>query len=360
MRVVVCGRGAADPRSSLWTHVMGSLRHLGHEVVGLDPTSPGRSGIVRGSAVDALESVLTRFQPEVLVHVPTPGDIAAADIRRLTAASETVSVALHTSTSFGDAVTCVADAEEHLLDYDLVSVPDPSAYSRLALLGDYRVSCVEAATHTVALDDAVATERRGVVVVGEPDDRGAAIVRAIVEAGVEVSLFGAGWSLHPDLEPFSFPRLSHPDQATVLSGAELLVELPTPLVALSQARISAWEAPVSQCVLDAAAVATPSLTLDRPAVHSVFGASAVDGANSVAVYESDSDVGTLVTLLLSDIEGLRAMGERASDVVRSHHSWTQRWEALFGPFECPDDDGEYVMLRSVTTSATAVPVEVGV
>jgi hypothetical protein len=358
MRVVVCGRGAADPRSSLWTHVMGSLRHLGHEVVGLDPTSPGRSGIVRGSAVDALESVLTRFEPEMLVHVPTPGDIDASDIRRLTAASETVSMALHTSTSFGDAVTCVADAEEHLLDYDLVSVPDPSAYARLAPVGDYRVSCLEAATHTVALDAAVTTERRGVVIVGEPDERGAAIVRAIVGAGVEVSLFGAGWSLHPDLEPLSFPRLSHPDQATVLAGAELLVELPTPLVTLSQARISAWEAPVSQCVLDAAAVATPSLTMDRPAVHGVFRATSAEGSAGVAVYECDADVATLVTLLMSDTESLRSMGEAASDVVRADHSWTQRWETLFGPFECPDDDGEYVMLRSVTTAAAPVAVTV--
>lgn len=346
MRVVVCGRGAADHRSALWTHVMGSLRHIGHEVVGFDPTSPGRSGTARGATVDALRAVLRRFEPELFVHVPTPGDLSGADVRALTAESQSISVALHTSTVLGDAVTRVGDAEEHLLDYDLVAVPDPSVADALAEVGGYRLACLEGAVHTPALDDAVATDRQGVVIVGEPDDRGADIVRALVATGREVSLYGSGWSLLPDLEPMSFPRLGHPELATALAGAELVIELPPTAANLSHARCSAWEVPVGQVVLEAAAVATPSITLERPGV-----AAAMQPGMDIATYATDEDVPTLVSMLLSDPEGLRQMGEAAADTVRRRHLWVQRWNTLLSPFECPDDDGELVIRQAPAVAA---------
>ncbi len=354
MRVVVCGRGAADHRSALWTHVMGSLRHIGHEVVGFDPTSPGRGGTARGNTVDALRTVLARFEPELFVHVPTPGDLAASDVRRLTAESQSVSVALHMSTVLGDAVTRVGDVEEHLLDYDLVAVPDPSLAETLAEVGGYRLACLEGAVHTPALDDAVESDRHGVVIVGEPDDRGADIVRALVATGREVALYGSGWSLLPDLEPMSFPRLGHPELATALAGAELVVELPPTSASLSHARCSAWEVPVGQVVLEAAAVATPAITLERPAV-----ASSMQPGIDIATYAADEDVPTLVSMLLSDPEGLREMGEAAADTVRRRHLWVQRWNTLLSPFECPDDDGEAVVRQAAATPAReAAPVTI--
>lgn len=343
MRVVVCGRGAADHRSALWVHVMGSLRHLGHEVIGLDPTTPGRSGLVRGTAADALEAMLERFEPELFVHVPTPGDLDPRDVRRLTAATQTVSVALHASTTLGESVTCAGDAEEHLIDYDLVCVPDPVEAARLHEIAGYRVTCIEGAVHSPVLDEAVESDRRGVVVVGEPDDRGADVVRSIVESGVDVALFGSGWSLHADLEPLSFPRIGHPELATVLAGAELVVELPVPTSTLAQAKMSAWEAPVGQVVLEAAAVATPAITLERAGI-----AAAMTPGVDIATYATDGDISTLVSLLLSDEQGLREMGQRAADSVRAQHLWTQRWQTLLAPFECPDDDGELVIAKAET------------
>ncbi|NOX31437.1 MAG: glycosyltransferase family 1 protein, partial [Actinobacteria bacterium] len=207
-------------------------------------------------------------------------------------------------------------------------------------------SCIEPAVNSVVLDEAVVSTRAGVVVVGEPDDRSAAMVRSLVDRGVDVRMFGAGWSLIPDLEPHSFPRVGYPEMATVLAGAELVLELPIGTPVQSFARLSSWEAPLGQCVLDAAAVATPSLTLERAGVSALM----TPGID-IATYATDEDLETLVPLLLADAEGLRAMGENASDTVRSRHLWTQRWEHLLAPFDCPDDDGEAVVVKPAADSS---------
>lgn len=350
MRVLVCGRGAADPRSAVSAHVAGSLRQLGHEVVTFDPMSAGQSGLIRSDAIGGLKHLLSTYGPHVLVHVPTPGDLSALEVRMATAETSTVAVALHMSTVFSDAVTRHRDVEEALHHYDLTAVCDPSLYERLSPLGGYRLSLLSPAAEVTVLDRAVEPDSRsGVVIVGEPDDRGADIARMVLEAGVDVRLYGSGWSLHPDLVEHSFARVAYSDLGTVLAGAELHLELPVHVGNQATAQISAWEAPVSQCTLDAAAVATPTLTLDRGGVSSVF-----TPGTDIATFVADSDVLQLIPMLLADQQSLREMGEAAADRVRSEALWSQRWSALFAPFASEDDDGEFISVE--TTLVERVPV----
>ena len=348
MRVVVCGRGAADTRSSVWAHVAGSLRAHGYEVLTFDPTMPSRSGLVRGDAVAALRALLVKQRPHLLVHVPTPGDLSPAEIRTITAASETVAVALHTGCRFPDAPTRCSDASDHLRDYDLVAVPDQWSAANLAVEGGYRLSCLEPAAHAPSLENAVHVKRSGVVVIGEPDDRSANIARSMIDADIDVRLFGEGWSHQPDLESHSFALVPYGELGSVLAGAALLVELPIPATTQSLLEISTWEAGLTQCVLDAACVSTPSLSLARPGVSAFL----VPG-ESVFTYDSDDDVANLASMLLTDPTELQVVGEAAGDRVRASHRWTDRWIELLEPFVQPDDDGESVVVKPVPTAALA-------
>jgi len=354
MRVVVCGRGAADARSSVWAHVTSSLRAHGYEVVAFDPRSPERSGLVRGDVVSSLRKLLIEQQPHLLVHIPTPGDITPSDIREATSASETVAIALHTGTSFTEAPTRVAEASDHLRDYDLVTVPDRWIAAEMAAVGGYRLFCLEPGAHAPSLDDAVPGDRRGVVIVSEPDARGADIARSMVEAGIELRLVGRGWSEHPDLAPLSFERPSYSELGTILASAALVVELPLHVEVQSMLRVSAWEVGVGQSVFDAACVATPTLTLERPGVSAHF----VPG-ESILTYRRDDDVANLASMILSGEAQLGAVGEAAADIVRSAHRWTDRWSDLLGPFAQPDDDGEAVVVQPVGAASVLETVSIG-
>lgn len=352
MRVLVCGRGAADPRSAVSAHVVGSLRELGHEVITFDPMAVGQSGLIRSDAEGALRHLLHTYGPHILVHVPTPGDLSARQVRLATAETGTVAVAVHMSTVFADAVTRHRDVEEALADYDLTTVCDPSVYQRLSPYGSYRLSMLAPAVEPSMLDRAIEPEQRdGVVIIGEPDDRGADIARMVLEAGVSLRLYGSGWSLHPDLVEHSFGRVAYSELGNVLAGAALHIELPAHVSSQAVAQISAWEAPVSQCTLDAAAVATPTLTLERGGITSVF-----SPGSDIATFVSDADVVQLVPMLLADHQGLREMGEAAADTVRSTALWSQRWDALFAPFASADDDGEYIVVESALVERVPVTV----
>jgi len=349
MRVVVCGRGAVDARSAAWGHVAASLRSLGYEVITFDPSSPEKSGLVRGDAVGSLRKLLAEQRPHLLIHIPTPGDISPAEVGMLTAASETVAIALHTGCTFADAPTRCSEASEHLRDYDLVAVPDPWTAGRLADEGGYRLACLAPAVHAPTLDNAVSSGRSGVVVIGEPDERGAGIARAMIDAGVDVRLYGDGWREQPDLEANCFAPLPYPELGTVLASASLLVELPIPAETQSLLGISAWEADLGQSVFDAACVATPSLALSRPGVDAFF-----ERGESVYTFHDDSDIGDLVPMLLADRSNLEAVGQAAADQVRSAHRWTDRWVDLLKPFAQPDDDGEAVSVRPVAAAKSSV------
>lgn len=348
MRVVVCGRGAADARRSVWAHITSSLRSHGYEVIAFDPTMPGGSGLVRGGAVASLRKLLAEHEPHLLVHVPSPGDLDPVDVRRLSADSETVTVALHMGSTFRDAPTRVSDAVDHLRDYDLVTVPDRWTAADLAAVGDYRLFCIEPAVHAPTLEDAVPTTRHGAVIVADAEDRAATIARALVDTGVDLRLYGNGWTTHPDLEPHSFGPVSYSEMGTVLASAALMIEMPLPARLGSELRLSPWEAGLSQVVYDAAAVATPTLTLERAGVE----AHLCPGEN-VMTYRREADVTTLVPMLLADPAALEALGEAAADCVRADHRWATRWDDLLAPFLQPDDDGEAVIVRSTSEDRTS-------
>jgi len=352
MRVVVCGRGAVDARSATWGHVAASLRSLGYEVITFDPSSPERSGLVRGDVVGSLGKLLAEQRPHFLIHIPSPGDISPSDMRTLTAASETVAVALHTGCTIPDAPTRCTEASDHLRDYDLVAVPDQWTADRLADEGGYRIVCLEPAVHAPTLDTAVPSDRSGVVVIGEPDERGANIVRSIVDAGSEVRLYGDGWATHPDLESSCFGPLPYSELGTVLASASLLVELPISVATQSLLGISAWEADLGQSVFDAACVATPSLAMSRPGVDALF-----SPGETIYTYHDDCDLGDLVPMLLADTPNLVAVGQAAADQVRSSHRWTDRWIDLFKPFAQPDDDGEAVSVKPIGATKSSVAAQ---
>ncbi len=339
MRVVVCGRGATDTRSPIWAHAVCSMRALGHEVIAFDATSPGRSGLVRGGPEESLRRLLMETSPHLFVHFPTPGDLDPELVQEATTASQSVSVALHMGSTMVDAPTRTTDVETHLRFYDLVTVPDPDTYRTLLPLGDYRLRLLEPAAHVAVFDSAVDIGREGVVVVGEPDDVGADMVRTLVDAGVDVSLYGSGWSLQADLEPRSFPRVPYPEMGTILASAGLVLEINPPVTVLSNLGISAWETAPAQCVLDAASVATPSVVLARPGIDAFF-----TPGTDIFTFERTGELAELVPMLLADEETRSRVGEAALDRVRSRHLWTDRWIEFLAPFNVPDDDGELVVV----------------
>ncbi len=350
MRVVVCGRGATDTRSPIWAHAVCSMRALGHEVVAFDPTSPGRSGLVRGGPEESLRRLLMETSPHLFVHFPTPGDLDPTLVREATTSSQSVAVAVHMGATMVDAPTRITDIETHLRFYDLVTVPDPDTYRSLLPLGDYRIRLLEPATHVPVFDSAVDIERGGVVVVGEPDDHAADMVRIIVDAGVEVSLYGAAWSLQADLEARSYPRVPYTEMGTVLASAGLVLEINPPVTVQSNLGISAWEAGPAQCVLDAASVATPSVALARPGIDAFF-----RPGTDIFTFERTAELADLVPMLLADTETLARTGEAALDRIRSRHLWTDRWVEFLAPFNVPDDDGELVVVIDDRPAAPAAP-----
>jgi hypothetical protein len=272
----------------------------------------------------------------------------------MTAASQTVAVALHGGTTFAEAPTRICDAGDHLRDYDLVAVPDRWTAAELAAVGNYRLFCLEPGAHAPSLDNAVPGDRRGVVIVSEPDERAADIARSLVEAGVDIRLVGNRWSDHPDLEDHAMQTLPYSELGTVLASAALLVEMPLHVQSQSMLRTSAWEAGVSQCVFDAACVGTPSLVLERAGADAHF----LAGSN-VFTYRSDADVANLVPMLLADAAQLESIGEAAADTVRAAHRWTDSWDDLLRPFIQPDDDGEAVVVQRLGAASVLEHVTVG-
>ncbi len=184
MRMLVVGRTQSDPASSLRMQLVDSLRFLGHQVVTADAVA-GESS--RSEA--RLRSMLQRFDPEVLVHVPSPGTLDAATMRRLTAETGTVSVCLHRGPSCPSASTDLSTLSDDLRDYDLVAVPDSFTYAGHQAEGTFRLSLLPPAVHVPGLAGAVPSDRRGVVVVGDADPSNVDVVAGldVLELGVPFS-----------------------------------------------------------------------------------------------------------------------------------------------------------------------------
>ncbi|MFT5530900.1 MAG: hypothetical protein ACI91O_000915 [Candidatus Poriferisodalaceae bacterium] len=331
MRLLVCGQGALDPRSAVRAHVVDSLRYIGHEVVASDP---------RRDDLAALTDLLHRYQPEVLVHVPSPGGHTAAQIREATAQTATVSVAMHMGTTFAEAPTDLRSLSEDLRHYDLVTVPDRFTHAAMLGEGSYRLGLVEPAVHLPALIDAVQADRHGVVAVGDMSAENVDLVVSLEDAGFDVQVMGRGWANIP-LAQQALTPLAYPERGTLYAGAELVIELPVTVETLSEVGSPLYETGCSQTILDAAAVATASVTLERSGLGAFF-----EVGTEVVTYERSSELPELVAMVCADPDLIASVGEAACNRVGSDHRWTARWTELFGNWgvKVDSDPGEDVRL----------------
>ena len=336
MRMLVVDHGPGDPEVVLHTQLVDSLRFLGHEVVTADMTGD------RDADVDRLSVALARFTPDVLVNVPMVGSLDGHTIRELTAVTETVAVCVHRGPSCLAAPTDLARIGEDLLDYDLVAVPDTETLARYLAEGTFRLSLFPPAVHVPALSGVVVTERRGVVVVGDADPRNIDLVSAL-DVLDDVVVVGRGWDSLP-LNVHSSSTTDVVQRGTLFAGARLLVELPAPLAHQSAVGCHHSELGLSDAVLQAAAVGTPSVVLDRPGV-----AELLEPGVEVLTCETIDDLISLVPMLLASPDDLALIGDAAWHCVTSQHTWSIRWDALFAQWVDPReaDSGEDVRLVSV-------------
>ena len=173
--------------------------------------------------------------------------------------------------------------------------------------------------------------------VGDADPENVDIVSAL-DGLDDVVVMGRGWD---DL-PLTIDIVSAEDQderGTALAAAQLVAELPASLAHQSSIRRHWSELGVSDVVLEAAAVGTPAVALDRPAVLEMF-----EPTVDVLTCEAPRDLTSLVPLLLSSPDDLALIGDAAWQTVTSRHTWVQRWDSLLAPWIDPHeiDEGEDV------------------
>ena len=343
MRMLVVGCGSRDRGALFHDQLVESLRFLGHEVVTL----------ASDQAVDTqrLATTLNRYEPDVLVHVPTAGGPSAAMIREATKASGTVSLCLHRGRACEVAPTRLDDLLVDLHQYDLVAVPDGHTYE--AFGGDVlpHLSVVPGAVHLPGLAKVVPSDRRGVVFVGAADPANVDVIAALENLD-EVVVVGPGWDEVPlgihRVEPTSLIELG-----TVLAGAQLMVELPVSLEHQSAQRCSHHETSLCDEVLIAAAVGTPSIVIARPGVDELL----VSG-DEVVTCETAEDLVSLVPMLLASADALALVGDAAWDRVTREHSWASRWTTVFDRWVDPhetDADEDVRRVRSDAPAPAAVP-----
>ena len=313
MRIVVTGYGVDIPESPLRSQIAEPLRFLGHEVVAVAPTSA------------AIKWGLDRYSPEILVVVPAAGIPDRNEIRALTAASETVAICLHTGPSLEGATTDLSVIDDDLREYDLVAVPDLQTFDEYEALGTFRLSLIEPAVHPPALMNFVSSERRGIVVVGNSDPENIDAVMSIDHLD-DVVVMGEGWMDLP-LEVSAVDTLPLPERATLFAGAHLLVELPASLAHRSVVKKSVLELGLSTAVYEAAVVGTPSLVQGRAAVEHVL-----EPGKEIITFQSPSDLGQLIPLLLADHQETNKIGEAAWSRVTADHTWAQRWRTFLEPW----------------------------
>jgi len=313
MRIVITGYGVDIPESPLRSQIAEPLRFLGHEVVAVAPTSA------------AIKWSLNRYCPEMLIVVPAAGVPDRGEIRAMTTASETVAVCLHTGPSLEGAATDLSFLDDDLREYDLVVVPDLQTFEEYKNLGTYRLSLLEPAVHPPSLMNFVPSERRGIVVVGEPDPGNIDVVLSI-EHLEDVIVMGEGWSQLP-LEVSTVENLPLLERATLFAGAHFLVELPACLAHQSEVKKSTFELGLSPSVYEAAVVGTPSLVQARAAVQHVL-----VPQQEIVTFQLTDDLGQLIPLLLADHQETSKIGEAAWSRVISDHTWVQRWRSFMEPW----------------------------
>lgn len=343
MRMLVVGHGTKNPALSVRTQLVDSLRFLGHEVVVVDQLGEPEVDAER------LQSALGRYVPDVLLNVPVEGSLASSTIRDLTSATGTVSLCLHRGPSCSSAPTDLSDLSLDLLDYDLVTVPDSATFAEFAAEGTFRLSLLRPAVHVPGLDGVVATDRRGVVILGDADPLNVDVV-ADLDLFDDVTVVGQGWGALP-LDVHHVADLDGVELGTVIAGARLVVELPASLAHQSAVGRHHGELGLSDSVLEAAAVGTPAVVLSRPGVAEIL-----EPGVEVLTCETTDDLVALVPMLLASPDELALIGDAAWHRVTSEHTWSVRWDSVFSRWVDPyeSDAGEDVRRVSVTEAHAAV------
>ena len=333
MRMLVIGHGSQEPAGAVVQQMVESLRFLGHEVVVVDAVGD------RGADAQRVRNGLERFAPDVLIQIPTTGSLDATLVRELTARTDTVAVAIHRGPTCTGAPTDLDRVGEDLRDYDLVTVPDASTLADFAAEGTFRLSLLQPAVHVPAFDAVVASERRGLVVAGPADPANIDLVAAL-DGLDHVTTLGSGWDGLP-LDIDTAMGLDPSSRGTLLAGASLVVELPCSLGHQTSTGRHPRELGLSDLVLEAAAVGTPAVVLDRPGVSELL-----EPGSEVLSCETATDLAALVPMLLASPDELALVGDAAWHRVTSEHTWANRWESLFGPWVDPheSDEGEDVRL----------------
>lgn len=304
--------------------MVNALRFLGHQVLAVDlPVE-----VVQGRRT--LAAVLERFAPDVVISVPTAGALPAPDMKNLTAHAGAVAIAVHRGPTCPVMPTDLEQVGRDLVFYDLVTVPDRATFERWKGEGTFRLSLLQPAVHVPDFDVITPGSRRGVVVVGDADPVNIDVVAAMEPLG-QVTVLGQGWE---DL-PLSVTALRVDDpieRGYFLAGAQLMVELPASVAQQSAVRRHWRELGISDPVLQAAAVGTPSAVVDRPGI-----AEQLRPGRDVITCASPVDLSSLVPLLLSTPDDLGLIGESAWRTVTGEHGWVRRWERLLGRWTDPSE-----------------------
>jgi Glycosyl transferases group 1 len=343
MRTLVIGRGAESVGSGVWMGVIRPLADLGHDVLGLDVSDQREVA----AATRELTGTAERLQPELVVVVPTPGDLPSAGLTEIF--SDALTVAVHAATAWDGSPTRLADVPAHVAGFDLVTVPDEFALERWRRYGPASIFKLGVGTDLATLDEASRHRRRvaSVAVMGAADPANAAIVEGLVEAGIDFVLLGEGWGGRPDLRVYAADTANRADVIGVLAAADLAVELPPTEAARSVAGLSLEECPLGSQALDAAALGVPVLTVDRPGVEQVL-APGIE----VLTFPAGGDAGRLVALLLATPDELAEVGAAGQERVRRDHRSGERWASLLRCFE--NVPGEVLSTRP-GRAATASP-----
>lgn len=343
MRILVIGHGWHDPAGPVVSQITDSLRFLGHEVVVVDVTGD------RGADAQRVRHGLERFGPDLLIQIPTERALDAPLVRELTTDTDTVAVAIHRGPTCTGAPTDLSLVGDDLRDYDLVSVPDQATFADHEAEGTFRLSLLQPAVHVPAFDSVVASERRGLVIAGPADPANIDLVAAL-DGLDHVTTLGPGWDeLQLDIDTAA--GLDASSRGTLLAGARLVVELSCSLMHQSATERHPCELGLSETVLEAAAVGTPSVVLDRPGVRELL-----EPGTEVLTCESATDLVALVPMLMTSPDELALVGDAAWHRVTSEHTWANRWDALFGPWVDPHetDDNEDVRLVAAQESLPAI------
>jgi Glycosyl transferases group 1 len=327
MKTLICGRGAETGGRSVHVHLLQALRDMGHTVHGFDPLLHGATP---GQRMKNLASLLVHTAPEVLVHVPSGADLDLNELQAVTAELEIMTIAMSTGMTFVDAPVARDRLEEFVATHDAVTTADPSQNATYTGPGAYAMFYMKPSCNLLAIDAAtrrVRPVKSDVVVIGDADPTNAHLVRQLLEANLDIEIVGQGWGVHADLRLFASASGSLADRVARIRGSRLAVELPPTLRALSDASMSRSEVGLCVQALEAAAMGVPVLTAARPGVSSHLIPSA-----QVFTWESDSELSTLVGMLLSDGEALGDVALAGQQRVRSDHRALSRWVALFDDF----------------------------